>query len=241
LSLIGHAKAVLRQILSHVPEMTKSADRPLWLQSLVDSQKRRTDHLTALASDNRDGIHPATLAREIGASLPDDALVVYDGGHTSFWTNDFTPAPQPGERFNDAGMAQLGFGTPFAHGIKIAFPDRPVFNIIGDGSFGFTLPELDTARRYGLNVVHIIHNNESWGVIKAGQRRAGFEFGSELAGTDYAAIARGFGCYGERVTDRNEIKPAIERALRSGKPAVLDVITWFEPHPSMPHFGASLR
>ena len=74
-------------------------------------------------------------------------------------------------------------------------------NITGDGSFGFTLNELDTARRARLPVLTIIHNNAAWGIIRSGQRaQLDFEFGTSLEGTDYAAIARGFGCFGEVVT-----------------------------------------
>jgi len=118
---------------------------------------------------------------------------------------------------------------------------RPVFNLTGDGSFGFTLNELDTARRLGLPVVTVVHNNASWGVIALGQRKAGFELGSSLAGTDYAAIARGFGCFGETVHRPQDVAPAIARALASGLPAVLDCITRFEPHPAMPAFGSMNR
>jgi thiamine pyrophosphate-dependent acetolactate synthase large subunit-like protein len=172
--------------------------------------------------------------------LPDDALVVYDGGHTSFWTNDLTPALKPRTRFNDPGMAQLGFGTPFAHGIKALFRDRTVVSVTGDGSFGFTIAELDTARRYGLDVIHVIHNNELWGVIAKSQRAAGFELGLDLSGTDYAAIAQGFGCYGETVTDPAEIEPAFRRAQQSGLPAVLDIRTIWTEHPNEAAFGGTL-
>ncbi|WP_437773636.1 thiamine pyrophosphate-binding protein [Arthrobacter sp. KNU40] len=235
--LVGDAKAILSQLLEAVGQ--DAVSDPEWLASLVADQQERERELGRLADDPR--LHPAAVAIEIGAALPEDALVVYDGGHTSFWTNDLTPAFKPRTRFNDPGMAQIGFGTPFALGLKTANPEKAVFNVTGDGSFGFTLQELDTARRYGLAVINVIHNNESWGVIEQGQRNAGFEHGAQLTGTDYAAIARGFGCFGETVTVRSEIGPAIRRALESGLPAVLDVRTWFDPHPNMSYFGGTLR
>ena len=97
-------------------------------------------------------------------------------------------------------MAHLGFGIPYALALKAHWPERAVVNITGDGAFGFTLQELDTARRYGLAAVHVIHNNAAWGVIRLGQTRRGFELGTELEETDYVAIARAFGCHAERVT-----------------------------------------
>ena len=118
-----------------------------------------------------------------------------------------------------------------------------MFNITGDGSFGFTLQELDTARRYELPVITLIHNNAAWGIIRAGQRRQfDFELGTDLAGTDL----RGH-CARLRLPRRNRrCAPAtwrrrIERALASGLPAVIDCRTRFEPHPCMPAFGAMNR
>jgi acetolactate synthase-1/2/3 large subunit len=187
-------------------------------------------------------MHPAALALAIGRALPVDALVVYDGGHTSFWSNDCTPVSDPRTRFHDPGMSQLGFGLPYAIALKRLEPQRAVINITGDGSFGFTLQELDTARREGLVVINIVHNNEAWGIIRAGQAKAlDFEMGTSLAGTDYAAIARGFGGHGETVLRAEELAPALQRALDSGLPAVLDCRTRFEPHPAGAAFGSMNR
>ena len=166
------------------------------------------------------------------------ALVTYDGGHTSFWSNDLTPVADVRTRFHEPGMCQLGFGTPYAIALKLAHPSRPVFNIIGDGAFGFTIQELDTARRNKLPIITIVHNNAAWGIIKAGQRKAyDFSLGADLDGTDYAAIAKGFGCHGAVVTKPEQVKPALQKALRSGLPAVIDCRVRFEPHPAMPAFG----
>ena len=140
-------------------------------------------------------------------------------------------------------MCQLGFGLPAAMALQLLHPGRPVFNITGDGSFGFTVNELDTARRHGLPVVTVVHNNAAWGIIARGQRKQfGFELGSGLEGTDPAAIARGFGCHGETVRHADALGPALSRALASGLPAVLDCHTRFEPHPAcLPGFGGMTR
>ena len=111
-----------------------------------------------------------------------------------------------------------------------------------DDSFGFTLNELDTARRYKLPVITVIHNNAAWGIIQFGQKKQlDFELGASLEDTDYATIARGFGCHGEVVTRAQDIGPAIERAIASGLPAVLDCRTRFVPHPASPLFGSMNR
>lgn len=186
--------------------------------------------------------HPAALATAIAAAMPVDALAVFDGGHTTFWSNDLTPVHDVRTRFHEPGMSHLGFGLPYAIALQLQQPGRPVLNITGDGSFGFTLNELDTARRSGAPVLTVIHNNEAWGIIRSGQKaQLGFEFGTGLEGTDYAAIARGFGCFGERVERVADIAAAMARALASGLPAVLDCRTRFVPHPAGPAFGAMNR
>jgi acetolactate synthase-1/2/3 large subunit len=186
-------------------------------------------------------MHPAQLARALGEALPPDALVVYDGAHTSFWSNDLTPVAEPRTRFHDPGSGHLGFGVPYAHALALLEPGRPVIDITGDGAFGFTVAELDTARRYGLAAVHVIHDNQAWGVIAQSQRRLNFELGTELTGTDYVAIARGFGVHAERVTAPSRVADALARALAAGGPAVIDARVRFVPHPGMPRFGAMGR
>ena len=215
---------------------------PAWLPSLQAQYAEYAAKLDALADDSGAGMHPAALARAVALALPADALATVDGGHTSVWSNHFTPVQAVRTRLHEPGMSQLGFGLPAALAWQLLHPDRPVFNLTGDGSFGFTLNELDSARRGGLPVVTVIHNNAAWGIIRQGQRKQfDFELGSGLEGTDYAAIARGFGCHGETVRQPDQVAPAIARALASGRPAVLDCITRFEPHPAMPGFGSMNR
>ena len=213
-----------------------------WRESLRAVRARYVDTLASMAEEREPVMHPAALAQAIAAALPTDALVVFDGGHTTFWSNDMTPVHDPRTRFHEPGMSHLGFGLPYGIALQLQAPDRPVLNITGDGSFGFTLNELDTARRAGAPVVTVIHNNEAWGIIRSGQKaQLGFEFGTGLEGTDYAGIARGFGCFGERIEHADDIAPAMARAFASGLPAVLDCRTRFVPHPASPMFGAMNR
>jgi acetolactate synthase-1/2/3 large subunit len=234
------AKKALSQLLTALDDTGPREASP-WLGSLRADYERYRDALRALASGPGEPMHPAALARELGDALADDALAVYDGGHTTFWSNDLTPATAPRTRFHEPGMAHLGFGIPYALALAAEFPDRAVVNITGDGAFGFTVAELDTARRYGLNAVHVIHNNAAWGVIRLGQSHQDFELGTDLGGTDYAAIARAFGCHGERIEQPEQVHPALERALASGLPAVIDAQVGFEAHPGMRRFAAAGR
>ena len=170
-------------------------------------------------------------------------FALVDGaGTTTFWSNDFTPVKDVRTRFHEPGMSHLGFGLPYALALKLLHPGRAVLNITGDGSFGFTLNELDTARRERLPVINVIHNNAAWGIIRQGQKmQFDFELGTSLDETDYAAVARGFGCHGEVVRRAQDVGPAMARAIASGLPAVLDCRTRFLPHPAMPMFGTMNR
>jgi thiamine pyrophosphate-dependent acetolactate synthase large subunit-like protein len=98
---------------------------------------------------------------------------------------------------------------------------------------------LDTARRYGLKVITVIHNNASWGVIRAAQRKNGFEIGTDLEGTDYAAIARAFGCHGERLERAEDLDAVMARALAAETSVVIDAQVAWAPHPMFPTFGRS--
>jgi thiamine pyrophosphate-dependent acetolactate synthase large subunit-like protein len=240
-ALHADAKLALQDLLQAMPADHPGADAS-WLASLRTLRADYDARLHTMADDTSLPMHPAALARALGRALPADALAVYDGGHTTFWSNDLTPVHAVRTRFHDPGMSQLGFGLPYALALQWLHPGRMVLNITGDGSFGFTLQELDTARRYGLPVVNVIHNNASWGIIRQGQRmQMGFELGTALEGTDYAAIARGFGCHGEVVEDAAQIAAALQRARASGLPAVIDCRTRFVPHPASPAFGRMNR
>ncbi|MDI6028440.1 thiamine pyrophosphate-binding protein [Corticibacterium sp. UT-5YL-CI-8] len=238
IGMLADARLAVEMIEQQICELSQPLPARKWTETLHQEWSDYRKDLTTEARPINGVMHPATLSGAIAEALPADALLTYDGGHTSFWSNDILPALAARTRFHEPGMAQLGFGTPYALALRLAYPDRMVVNVTGDGSFGFTMQELDTARRYGLNTITIIHNNEAWGVIQAGQKKAGFEFGTVLSGTDYAAIARGFGCHGETVTAPEQLASALERARQSNLPSVIDCRVAFVPHPSMPRFGA---
>jgi acetolactate synthase-1/2/3 large subunit len=236
------AGQALEDLLAALDDQPAPGAEAGWLEGIRAVRAGYESRLAAMASESTEVMHPAALAKAIADALPADALAVFDGGHTTFWSNDFTPVSEVRTRLHEPGMSHLGFGLPYAMALQLQHPARPVVHITGDGSFGFTLNELDTARRARLPVLTIVHNNASWGIIRSGQKaQLDFEFATSLEGTDYAAIARGFGCFGETVTRAEDVAPAMARALASGLPAVLDCHTRFVPHPAGPAFGSMNR
>ncbi|MDX1797046.1 MAG: thiamine pyrophosphate-dependent enzyme, partial [Candidatus Lokiarchaeia archaeon] len=128
----------------------------------------------------------------------------------------------------------LGVGIPYAIAVKLARPDKLVVCLNGDGSFLFNAQELETAVRLNLPIIVVIANNCAWGMIKSAQKARFKRYCDvNLPSIDYSNIARGFGCYGEKVENPEDIKPALQRAIDSKKPAVIDVSIAFETPPPM--------
>lgn len=236
LGLTSDAGLALDALLEALAGVALSPDAA-WLPGLVAI---RDAYRQGIALDDIAGrIHPGALAQGVARYIGPDDLVTFDGGHTSFWSNEFTPALAPCTRFHEPGMSHLGFGLPAALAMAGAYPERRAFCLTGDGAFGFALQELDTARRYGLKVITVIHNNASWGVIRAAQTKGGFEIGTDLDGTDYAAIARAFGCHGERLERLEDLDAVMARALAADTSVVIDAQVGWAPHPMFSTFGRS--
>jgi thiamine pyrophosphate-dependent acetolactate synthase large subunit-like protein len=236
--IVGDAKAVLGDLLLALKGYGRKgkADKK-WIEGLVKTYQEYLKSLEPMLGGDAGLITMARLAKEVGEYLTDKgAMVTIDGGMVFHWGFTYLNAYQPRDRFFCANGGHLGFGHPCANAFKVAFPERPVVNFCGDGAFGLTLQELDTAVRHNLPVVHVINNDGGWGMCKAGQLalygdKALDGIDQDFSTADYAEIAKGFGCYGERVETPGDIKPALERAFKSGKPAVLNVKTELVPHP----------
>src|SRR5690606_24264160 len=141
------------------------------------------------------------------------------------------------------GFATMGFGPPAALGVKLAFPDRVVISLVGDGGFGQNPAVLATAAAEGLGVIWLVMNNNAFGTI-AGLQKAhyGLTYGTTFPKADgeqtpdYAAIARAYGVEGVRLRAADELKPALEAAIASGRPTVIDVAMVNNPTPTSGHW-----
>ena len=233
LGIVSDAKTFLQDILAMVKEEKKKSFKmdSNWPKSLIAAYKAYIGKAEEIANTPSTPMNQATLAKEVAQFMDKDAIVSFDGGQAMEWSNTFVRIRHPRQKLFTPGMGHLGFGQPFANAAKLCFPDRQVINMAGDGGFGCTLQELETAVRYNLPVINVISDDRAWGMIKGGQAALyGHPVGVDLSDANYAEIAKGFGAYGERLTDPVEIKPALRRAAASGKPAVLDVITQTTGH-----------
>jgi acetolactate synthase-1/2/3 large subunit len=180
------------------------------------------------------GVHPGWLAREVARFADEQGAgtFVSDGGDSVVWGMAFSPARRPGTNlFIGSAMGTLGIGLPFGIAARAARPDEPVFVFTGDGAFGLSAIELDTAARHRLPVVVVVVNNGGWGDVRHEQRmfygeRA--DEGARLSSMRYDLLAEAVGGHGERVTEPDQVRPALERALKAteqGAPSVVDVTT----------------
>jgi acetolactate synthase-1/2/3 large subunit len=174
------------------------------------------------------GLNPGWMVQQVRAFFPREAIFVMDGGNTSLWCANYNPVYAPRSYLYTAKFGHLGTGLPYALGAKAAAPDRPVYLITGDGALGFNLQELETARRYGLQVTVVVNCDRRWGMEVSSQTMAfrgekliGVE---HFAGVRYDVVAQGLGCHSELVESPEQVVPALERARDSGHPAVIQVV-----------------
>lgn len=165
----------------------------------------------------------------------DDAIVVIDGGNTAVWGSSFHQIRTPGAHLMTYKFGMLGAGVGQALGARIACPDRQVYVIIGDGAMGFHMQEIETAVRNELPIIFLVVADKQWGMVKFSQGMAlnpegmmagrilpaGETINTDLGETAFDKLAQSMGAHGERVDRADDLKPALERALKSGKCAVI--------------------
>jgi acetolactate synthase-1/2/3 large subunit len=215
-ALVGDAKATLQELLAALKKLAKAKEKPERLAELSRRVKEYEDSVEQLSSDSVP-IKPQRLMKEVSRFLRPGDIVVSDTGNMLGWTIRFLRLRETGNVFLPAGGT---LGSSFALAIGASFAvgkDRRIIHLTGDGGMGYNIADLETARRYNdqrAPMVTVVNNNSVLG-------SEAFPF-TEL---DYAKVAEGFGCFGVRVERPGEVCEALERALGSGKPAVVDVVT----------------
>ena len=181
----------------------------------------------------------ARLMHEISASLPEDGVLVADGGFAAHWGGLLFDTKRPGRGFvPDRGFASIGYGIPGAIGAALGAPGRPVVSLTGDGGCNMSLGELETARRMGLAFTLVVVNNAASGYVKALQHLMygqGSYQSSDLAETNYARVAEALGCRGIRVEKPSEIAAALRAGYAErDRPTVVDVVVTRDPAKMLP-------
>jgi len=190
---------------------------------------------------------PERILAEVRELLPRDAIITTDVGWNKNGVGQQFPVYTPGSVLTPGGYATMGFGPPAAIGAKLANPDAVVVSMVGDGGFGQNPAALATAVAEGLPITWIVMNNNAFGTI-AGLQQAHFgtTYGTVFPAAagdwndikpDYAQIARAYGCEGVRLRSAAELRPALQHALQSGRPFVIDVPMKNNPTPTTGHWN----
>lgn len=222
--IFANPASAVQAILDAAPSTPPSSDAA-WLAGLREQHLQRSAKLQQSmksAPPGSDGrMHPNRLLAALHDALPDDAVVVADGGDFL----SFARVGLPASTYLDPGsLGCIGVGTPFGIAASLACPGRTVVVATGDGAFGFNAMEIDTAVRHQAPVLVVVANNGSWAIeVRDQQETHGKVVGTRLQFADHAAMARAFGMYAERVTSAEDLPAAIERAM-ARRPALLDVV-----------------
>jgi len=191
--------------------------------------KRRDAAITAArqwAAEATRAVQPQVdYLRVIRELLPRDGFFVDEISQMGFAAMFAFPVYEPRTFVTSGHQGTLGFGFPTALGVKVAFPDRPVVSITGDGGFMFAVQELATAVQYNINLVTLVFNNQSYGNVWRDQHQqfGGRLLGSELVNPDFVKLAESFGVGATAVSSPTQLRPVLERALAADRPFLIEV------------------
>ncbi len=201
--------------------------RAAWVEELRRTETEKRAEEQEMLDDERSPLHPMRVYKELGDFLDRDAIVVGDGGDFVSFAGRVWDTWEPGTWMDPGPYGCLGAGPGQAIGAKLAHPERQVCLLLGDGAFGFAGMEFDTMVRHNLPIVAVMGNNGIWALEHHPMK---FLYGYSLAAelrpeTRYDEVVSALGCHGELVRSPDELRPALDRAFASGKPALVNVLT----------------
>jgi acetolactate synthase-1/2/3 large subunit len=237
LGLVGDPGAILEAVLAATTGRVDNGatGRSPWLAELKAAETTALDKITPLFRSDNHPINPYRVAWEINEFLTEDTIYIGDGGDVVTISAQAIEPRAPGNWMDPGALGSLGVGTGFALAAGLAHPEKEVLCYYGDGAFGMTAFDIETANRFGVPYIAVIGNNSAMNQIRYGQlAKYGPERGSvgnKLGDVPFSQLGRMFGGYGEEVRDPAEIGPALQRArtavLEDHKSAVLNI--WVDP------------
>jgi thiamine pyrophosphate-dependent acetolactate synthase large subunit-like protein len=224
----GVAVGIVGDVTSVLQQLTKEASKHVWnelpwIEELRAVRAAQAEWAEKLAQP-KTPMHALFVHKTIQSILRPDDCLVFDGGDFCHFGRSLLPALKPKHWLYVSSLGMLGSALPQALAAKVAYPDSRVIMMTGDGAFGFNAMEFDTAVRHKLNVVAILGNDSAWGIDRQIQLGLyGRPVATDLLQTRYDQVVQGLGGYGEFVERPEDFRPALERALASQKPALLNV------------------
>lgn len=247
IGVVADAKAALRVLIRVAKEMYPDgfprAEKKAEIAAFRKAFKARN---VEMQTSPAFPMMPERILADTRKALPEDAIITTDVGWNKNGVGQQFDILTPGSILTPGGFATMGFGPPATIGAKLAAPDRVVISLVGDGGFGQNPSMLATAVELNLGIIWLVMNNNAFGTI-AGLQKAhyGLTYGTTFPGSaaaptngpGYAEIARAYGAEGHRLSSADELLPALEAAIASGKPTVLDVPMINNPTPTTGHWN----
>jgi len=243
LGMVGDPGAVLAAVLAAATGRIKNDKRQArrsWMKELAAAEEQATEKLMPLFKSDSRPIHPYRVAWEINEFLGEDTIYIGDGGDVVTISAQAVRPRQPGQWMDPGALGSLGVGTGFALAAKLVHPHKEVLCYYGDGAFGMTAFDMETANRFGAPYIAVIGNNSAMNQIRYGQLAKYGEsrgnVGNLLGDVPFGKFAEMLGGYGEEVREPAQIAPALRRAreqvARTGRSAVINI--WVDPREYAP-------
>ena len=237
LGLVGHPGAILQGVLDATTGRNDdgASARQVWLDELRALEEQKTEKLMPQFLSNKNPISPYRVAWELNEFLTENTVYIGDGGDVVTISAQAVQPRAPGNWMDPGALGSLGIGTGFSMATKLVHPDKEVICYYGDGSFGMTAFDMETANRFGAPYLAVIGNNSAMNQIRYGQiTKYGEErgdIGNLLGDVPFSKFAEMLGGYGEEVTEAQNIAAALQRGReavqRTGKSAVVNI--WVDP------------
>ena len=216
-SIIGDVREVLKRLNERIEEHCHDE----WDAQVKELMKQYP------LKYNEEGLTGPYVVEEIYRLTKGDAIIVTDVGQHQMWAAQYYKYPKPRTLLTSGGLGTMGYGLGAAIGAKVGCPEKTVLNIAGDGCFRMNMNEIATAARYNIPVIEVVINNHVLGMVRQWQT---LFYGKRYSQTvlndnvDFVKVAEALGAEGIRVTKKEELAPAIERAISLGRPVVIDCV-----------------
>ena len=225
--LLGDLGAITEQLTAAAGPagrgQSSKADISAWVSQLSQDREAWLEELRSAAT-GEEPMHPLDVFTGIEHLIDEDTFIILDGGDYVQWGRSYFSARKPGRFLRLGPLGHLGGGIPYGMAAKLAHPESKVLVFCGDGSFGFYPMEYDTCIRHNLPITTVMGNDATWGIDKTFQiAYYGRAVGTDLRFIRYDQVVEAIGGYAEYVEKPAEVAPAVERAINSGRPSLVNV------------------
>ncbi|HEX3036714.1 MAG TPA: thiamine pyrophosphate-binding protein [Thermodesulfobacteriota bacterium] len=229
LGIVGDVSKVISQLSNYLEENSIKLNYESWVKQAKAWRQEEWSKTEEIRNSDKTPIHALRVIKAVEDAMGEDDMLVIDGGDTQVWTDTTYRVRKPGHYVKGGPLGCMGVGVPFAIGTKVAYPDKQVALISGDGAIGMNFMEFETAIRHKIPFVTVVCNDQSWGMTKRqllltyGRERP--TIGVDLPLIPFHEVVKVLGGYGELVTEPGQLRGALDRAFSSGVPALINVTT----------------